>query len=86
MIPEAFAAGLPVVATDVGGITAAVGPAATVVPPGEARAAAAALRALAADPELRRGLIEGGHEFARAHTLSREVRRVAAFLQRPDLR
>jgi len=86
VIPEAFAAGLPVVATDVGGITAAVGPAATVVPPGEARAAAAALRALAADPELRRGLIEGGHEFARAHTLSREVRRVAAFLQRPDLR
>ena len=52
------------------------------VPPGEARSAAAALRTLAADPELRRRLVEAGHEFARAHTFSAEVRKVATFLQR----
>jgi glycosyltransferase involved in cell wall biosynthesis len=88
VILEAFAAGLPVVASDVGGIAGAVGPAAIMVPPGEARAAAAALRGLAADPELRRSLIEAGREFVRAHTFAAEVRGVARFLQvsRDDLR
>jgi hypothetical protein len=76
------------VASDVGGIAGAVGPTAIMVPPGEARAAAAPLRGLVADPELRRALIEAGHEFVRAHTFAAEVRGVATFLEvsRGDLR
>ena len=40
---EAFAAGLPVVATDVGGVAEAVGDAALLIPPGDANAAADAV-------------------------------------------
>ena len=43
VLMEAFAAGLPVVATDVGGVAAAVGDAVRLVPPGDAGAAASAL-------------------------------------------
>jgi glycosyltransferase involved in cell wall biosynthesis len=50
---EAFAAGLPVVATDVGGVAETVGDAALLVPPANASAAAAALRELGADRGLR---------------------------------
>src|SRR5204862_2149405 len=53
VLVEAFAAGLPVVATDVGGVAAAVGGAARLVPPGDPGAAASELRAIAADGALR---------------------------------
>ena len=55
---EAQAAGLPIVATDVGGVSAALGggEAGLLVPPNDARAAAAALRRVAEDTELRETL------------------------------
>lgn len=80
---EAFAAGLPAVATDVGGIRDAVGEAARLVPPGDASAAAAELEAIAGDPALRRRLIEAGHEYVVPRTASDEVSRVAEFLRGP---
>jgi glycosyltransferase involved in cell wall biosynthesis len=77
---EGFAAGVPVVATDVGGIREAVGAAARLVPPGDAAAAAAALEAIAADPEARGRLIEAGHAYVVPRTAETEVHRVADFL------
>ena len=77
---EAFAAALPVVATDVGGVREAVGDAALLIPPGDADVAAGALERLAADPELRASLVEGGLEPVREHTSEEESRRLAEFL------
>jgi glycosyltransferase involved in cell wall biosynthesis len=77
---EAFAAGLPVVATDVGGVAAAAGEAALLVPAGDAERPAAELARLAADPELRERLIAAGIERVSRHTLEAECRRVAEFL------
>lgn len=78
---EAWAAGLPVVATDVGGVGAAVAPdGGLLVPPGDADAAAAALRRLADDDDLRAQVVAGGLSRAREHTLEREAMRVAAFV------
>lgn len=80
---EAFAAGLPVVATDVGGIRAAVGDATVLVPPGDADAAAEALRALVRDDERRAGLVQRGFAHAREHTIEAETERVARFIGAP---
>jgi glycosyltransferase involved in cell wall biosynthesis len=77
---EAFAAGLPTVATDVGGIRRAVGDAVLLVPPGDPDAAAAALSEIASDPELRARLVDAGHEYVAARTLTRESMRVADFI------
>jgi glycosyltransferase involved in cell wall biosynthesis len=77
---EAFAAGLPVVATAVGGVGEAVGGAAALVPAGDAGAAAAALRRIADDPGQRRELIAAGLAEAREHTIERECARLAEFL------
>ena len=77
---EAFAAGLPVVATDVGGVAAAAGDAALLVPPGDAERPAAELGRVAADPALRARLVEAGLRQVRRHTLEAECRRVAEFL------
>ena len=77
---EAFAAGIPVVATDVGGVREATADAALLVPPGDANAAAAALARLEADPELRARLVERGLERVRGLTLDAESARVAEFL------
>lgn len=77
---ESFAAALPIVATAVGGVPAAAGEAALLVPPGDALAAAAALRRLAADAELREGLVLAGSARVRRHTLEAEVAQVAALL------
>lgn len=81
---EAFAAGVPVVATDVGGIRDAVGEAARLVPPGNAPAAAAELGAIVADPDLRRRLIEAGHRYVVPRMANAEVARVAQFLRGGD--
>jgi glycosyltransferase involved in cell wall biosynthesis len=81
VLVEAFAAGVPVVATDVGGIRDAVGEAALLVPPGDAEAAAAELHAIAADEGLRRRLIEAGHEYASGRTAVAEIGRLANFLR-----
>jgi glycosyltransferase involved in cell wall biosynthesis len=76
---EAFAAGLPVVATAVGGVPDAVGDAALLVEPGDADAPATELLRLAGDPTLRGRLIESGVKRVRSHTLEAESARVIAF-------
>lgn len=78
---EAFAAGLPVVATDVGGIQEAAGDAVLLVPPGDADAAAEAMRRLAGDPDLRARMVRAGHTHARRHTAAAEAAHVVAFLR-----
>jgi glycosyltransferase involved in cell wall biosynthesis len=78
---EAFAAGLPVVATDVGGVARAVADAAILIPPGDSAAAVTALGRLAADEVLREGLIEMGLQRVREHTLEAETRRLVRFLE-----
>jgi glycosyltransferase involved in cell wall biosynthesis len=81
VLPEAFAAGLPVVAADVGGIAAAVDGAALLVRPGAADEAARAVRAIADDDRLRERLVAAGHAYARAHTVDAEAGRLARFLR-----
>lgn len=77
---EAFAAGLPTVATAVGGVSAAAEGAALLVQPGDARLAADALLCLAADAKLRRQLVARGLERARECTLESESERLAQFI------
>lgn len=77
---EAFAAGLPVVATDVGGIGGALDGAAVLVPPRRPDLTAGALREVAGEAERRRQLVEAGHGYVRDHTAELEVRRVAELL------
>jgi glycosyltransferase involved in cell wall biosynthesis len=79
---EAFAAGLPVVATAVGGVPQAVDGAALLMPPGDPGAAVEALSRVADDAELRGRLIERALAIARDHTIDSECRRVADFLSR----
>lgn len=77
---EAFAARLPVVATAVGGVPAAAGDAALLIEPGDAAAAADALRRIGDDSGLRERLSAAGLAQARGHTLEAEVEKVARFL------
>lgn len=78
---EAFAARLPVVATDVGGVFGVAGAGeALLIPPGDAEAAVGALRRIGTDADLRRQLTETAAAAAAAHTLEAEARRVAEFL------
>ncbi len=78
---EAFASGVPVVATDVGGVAAVTGDAALLVPPGDPAAAAAALRRLAEEPELRERLTAAGAERVRAYTREAQSRRLAGWMR-----
>jgi glycosyltransferase involved in cell wall biosynthesis len=77
---EAFAARLPVVATDVGSVAEAGGEAVLLVPPGDPETPVARLGDLAADPALRARLVAAGLERLRPHTMEAELRRAAAFL------
>jgi len=77
---EAFAAGLPVVATAVGGVAEQAGDAALLVAPGRAGEAADALARLAADAPLRERLSERGRARVRERTLEAEAGRVARFI------
>jgi len=61
---EALQAGVPLVATDVGGIPDLVGDAAVLVPAGDVDALDAAVRSLLADPTRRTRLAEAGRERA----------------------
>jgi glycosyltransferase involved in cell wall biosynthesis len=83
---EAFAAGLPVVATDVGGVRDVAADAALLVPPGDASAAAAALERLRADAALRARLVAAGRAIAAEHTLDATAGRIAAFIAGSRLR
>jgi glycosyltransferase involved in cell wall biosynthesis len=80
---EAQGAGLPVVATDVGGVSAAVGggESALLVPPEDAAAAAEALMRLAADEPERRRLIAAGLANAREQTIEAQLDRISEFLR-----
>ena len=78
---EAFAAELPVVATDVGGIREATPDAALLVPPGDSQGIAEQLARLGRDVELRARLVEHGLEVVRSHTLEAETNKVAGFIE-----
>jgi glycosyltransferase involved in cell wall biosynthesis len=80
---EAQGAGLPVVATDVGGVSAAVGggESALLVSPEEAAAAADALTRVAQDETERRRLIAAGLANAREQTIEAQLDRIAEFLR-----
>ena len=80
VLVEAFASGLPTVATAVGGVPAAAGGAALLIEPNDAGAAAEALERIAADAPLRRELIDSGLERAREGTLEAASARLARFL------
>jgi glycosyltransferase involved in cell wall biosynthesis len=75
---EARAFGCPVVASNVGGIPTSVedGVDGLLVPPGDPRALAAALRRLALDLGLRGALVERGRDRARAHTVEAFARSI----------
>ena len=72
---EALAAGVPLVATEVGGLPDLVGDAARLVPPDDVDALDAAVRELLADPELRARYAAAGR--ARAATWPTEADTVA---------
>lgn len=74
---EAFAAGLPVVATGVGGVPEIAGEAALLVPAGDRDAATAALQKIAASVELRCRLIGAGAEKLQRYSLDAEANAVA---------
>ncbi len=80
---EAQGAGLPVVATNVGGIGAALtdGTSALLIPPDSIEAAARAIERLSSDTALRRRLIAAGLENARRETLDVHVDRIARFMR-----
>jgi len=86
VVQEALAAGAAIVATDAGGTGEVTGDAAVLVPPGDARALAAAIRELAADPgrreELRRRAVIRAGDLPTAHDALAQVvavyRRVTA--------
>jgi glycosyltransferase involved in cell wall biosynthesis len=64
---EALQAGLPIVASDTGGIPDAVGPAGVLVPPGDPAALAEGIDAVLADPERARRLSALARERAKAY-------------------
>jgi glycosyltransferase involved in cell wall biosynthesis len=80
VLVEAFASGLPVVATAVGGVPAAAGDAALLVEPDDAPAAAHALQRIADDARLRDELIAAGLARASDGTLEVATARLAEFL------
>lgn len=79
---EAQAAGLPIVATDVGGVAAALrgGELGLLVPARDAPAAAGAVERVRDDPELRRRLIESGLRAVRGETLEAQLDRLGQFV------
>jgi glycosyltransferase involved in cell wall biosynthesis len=82
VLTEAQAAGLPIVATDVGGVRAALGGGdeALLVPPNDPEALATAVTRLASDGDLRAVFRKRGFARARTLTLERQAARVAAFI------
>ncbi len=78
---EAYAAGVPAVATDVGGVGQSAGGAAILVEPGDAEAVADAVERLVVDPALRAELIKRGHTVAVNHTSTRQLESLVELLQ-----
>jgi glycosyltransferase involved in cell wall biosynthesis len=84
VVAEAMASGLPIVATDVGGVRAAVenGSAALLVPPDDPAALTEAVLKLDRSSALRRRLAEQGLRLAKERSLETEAGRVAEFIAR----
>jgi glycosyltransferase involved in cell wall biosynthesis len=80
VLVEAFAAGLPIVATAVGGVPAVAEGRACLVPPGDAEAVVRELRGLSEDAAKRAVAIRSGLEFASTITLEAEATRLLTFL------
>ena len=80
---DAQAAGLPIVATDVGGVREALagGRRGLLVPPGNSTAAAAALERIRDDEPLRRRLVTTALAGVRNETMEAELDRLVAFLR-----
>jgi glycosyltransferase involved in cell wall biosynthesis len=78
---EAHAHGLPVVATDVGGVRVALrdGSTGLLTPAGDPGAAVDALERIRLEPELRERLVEAGLASARTETLEAQLDRVLQF-------
>jgi glycosyltransferase involved in cell wall biosynthesis len=83
VLNEAVACGLPVVATDVGGVSEALdgGKAGLLVPPADRDALVEAVLRIADDETVRTRLVERGLEHARDRTLEAQAARVAEFLR-----
>jgi len=77
---ESFAAGLPVVATAVGGVPELADGRSVLIPPGDPDAAVRATRSIVADAELRADLVDAGLESVRRFSLNSEAERVAELL------
>jgi glycosyltransferase involved in cell wall biosynthesis len=79
---EAQSQALPIVATDVGGVRAALkdGDGGLLVRPGSAEALASAVQTIVDDPTLRERLARRGVERARGLTLDRQAARLALFI------
>ena len=82
VLVEALASGTAIVATDVGGVAAALdqGGAALLVPPGDRPALVNAVRRLVEEADTRARLVERGLELARGRTLELQAERVATFI------
>jgi glycosyltransferase involved in cell wall biosynthesis len=81
---EALVSGTPIVATDVGGVRAALdgGRSGELVPPDDLDALVAAIRRLDDDARERDRVVARGLELARNLTLEAQVERVVAFVSR----
>ena len=82
-IAEAMAAGLPVVATAIGGIPELVGNGENgiLVPPREPKALAAAIERLCFDVELRAGMGQRSLALSREYDIDRYARRLATIYE-----
>jgi glycosyltransferase involved in cell wall biosynthesis len=78
---EAFATGLPVVATAVGGVPKGVGEAAVLIPPGDPESAAKALWRVATDADLRARITAAGFQRAHELTLEFQTEKLVNFLK-----
>lgn len=85
VLAESMACGLPIVATDVGGVSAALngGAAGLLVPPSTVTSLVAAIQRMSGDPGLRETCVAAGLELARRHSLEAEAARVAELAQLP---